>query len=528
MKRLDGNRFGGLAIAAVIGAIGLSSVARADDDNRRDRDVWHILLISVDGMHAVDLQRWIKGHPEGALAELAERGTTYSQAFTTAPSDSFPGMIAQVTGGTPLSAGVFYDDSYDRTLYAPASNCVGTAGAETQFAENLDYNLNDVTGGGTLGKPLSQINPQNLPMRKNGDGTCVVVYPHEFIRANTIFEVLRAHGLHTAWSDKHPAYDILNGPSGTGIEDLFTPEINSQLPGAPAGSDNTTSFAGTRNYDSIKVKAVINQINKKNSTGVVVGYVPAIFGMNFQAVSVGQKLAKAGFGDDPSLIGGYSDAAGTPGNGLTLQLAFVEDSIRQMVKALKANHIYDRTAIIVSAKHGQSPIDRTLRRAIPDTYSTVLQNDGYGFNIADDVSLVWLDPSKRTPATLAATEADLKANATALGIKQILDRDDLKKEYRDPATDSRTPDFVVVSDHGVIYTKGSKLAEHGGVAEDDRHVALLVSAPGLGGKTVDGRVETTQIAPTILQAFGIEADELKSVREEHTRPLPGLGFDVND
>src|SRR5262249_4062945 len=150
---------------------------------------------------------------------------------------------------------------------------------------------------------------------------------------------------HTAWADKHPAYEILNGPSGKGIEDLFTPEINSQLPGGAPGDDNTTSFKGTRDYDSIKVAAVINQINRENSIGVVVGHVPAVFGMNFQAVSVGQKLAKAGFGDDPSLIGGYSDAAGTPGNGLTLQLGFVEDSIRQMVAALKTNNIYDRTAI---------------------------------------------------------------------------------------------------------------------------------------------------------------------------------------
>jgi hypothetical protein len=42
---------------------------------------------------------------------------------------------------------------------------------------------------------------------------------------NTVFEVLRNHGLRTAWSDKHPAYEILNGPSGKGIQDLFTPEI---------------------------------------------------------------------------------------------------------------------------------------------------------------------------------------------------------------------------------------------------------------------------------------------------------------
>ena len=512
-----------LTITAIVSSIGLTSVARAEDD-RGERDIKHVLLISVDGMHQVDLQRWIKAHPEGALARLTERGTTYSQAFTTAPSDSFPGMIAQVTGGTPLSAGVFYDDGYDRTFYPPASNCVGTAGAETTFAENLDYNLNDVTGGGTLGNPLSQINPQNLPMHIVG-GKCVVVLPHEFIRVNTLFEVLRDHGRHTAWSDKHPAYEILNGPSGKGIEDLFTPEINSQLSGAALGADNTTSFSGTRNYDSIKVAAVINQINKKNSTGVVTGYVPAIFGMNFQAVSVGQKLAKSGFGDAAGLTGGYLDAAGTPSNGLTLQLAFVDDSIGKMAKALKENRIYDRTAIIISAKHGQSPIDITQLRRIPDTYATVLKNDGYGFNIADDASLIWLDPSKRTPAALAATEADLKANATALGIKQILDRDDLRKIYRDPATDSRTPDFLVVSDHGVVYTKGSKIAEHGGLADDDRHVALLVSAPGLAGKTVDRRVETRQIAPTILQALGFDADELKGVREEHTLPLPGVGFE---
>src|SRR5262249_16282027 len=149
-----------------------------------------------------------------------------------------------------------------------------------------------------------------------------------------------------------------------------------------------------------------------------------------------------------------------------LQLAFIEDSIRQMVAALKANNIYDNTAIVISAKHGQSPIDRTLRRAIPDTYGTVLKNDGYGFNIADDVSLIWLDPAKRTPATLAATKADLQANAAALGIQQVLDRDELKKVYRDPATDSRTPDFIAVPVHGVIYTKGSKLAEHGGTTDD--------------------------------------------------------------
>jgi hypothetical protein len=484
-------------------------------------DIRRVLLISVDGMHEVDLRLWVSSHPGGALAALARRGTTYSQAYTTAPSDSFPGMIAQATGGTPFSAGVFYDDSYDRTFFAPSSNCAGTPGAETTYAENLDYSLDDVTGGGTLGNSISQINPANLPMTMV-KGQCVNVWPHQFIRVNTIFEVLRAHHMHTAWSDKHPAYEILNGPSGKGIEDLFTPEINSQLPGAPAGQDNTTSFKGVRNYDSLKVQALLNQIKELNSVGTFVGYVPAVFGMNFQAVSVGQKLATSGFGDAPGLVGGYLDAAGTPGNALTQQLAFVDQSIGQIVGALKRAGLYETTAIIISAKHGQSPIDRTLRRAIKDSYSTVLAADGYGFNIADDASLIWLDPSKRSAATLAMAESDLIAAATALGINTILDRAELKNIYRDPAADSRTPDFFVVSDKGVIYTGGSKLAEHGGVADDDRHVAMLVSAPGLEGEQVQDTVFTTQIAPTILGFLGVSPQELQAVQIEGTPPLPGL------
>src|SRR5262249_11514657 len=127
--------------------LSLMTIARADDDrDDRHRRVDHVLLISVDGMHEVDLQRWIKNHPEGALAELAERGTTYTNAFTSAPSDSFPGLLAQVTGGTPFSTGVFYDDAYDRVLFAPGSNCIGSPGTEMAYAENLDFSLADVTG----------------------------------------------------------------------------------------------------------------------------------------------------------------------------------------------------------------------------------------------------------------------------------------------------------------------------------------------------------------------------------------------
>ena len=181
------------SLLAVAALLGLTAVAHADDDRGNHSRAGHVLLISVDGMHEVDLRLWIRTHPGGALAALSKRGTTYRQASTTAPSDSFPGMLAQATGGTPFSTGVFYDDSYDRTFYAPGSNCAGTAGAETTFAENLDRSLADVTGGGTLGDLLSQIDPANLPMAMI-NGACVVVYPHQFVRVNTLFEVMRTRG----------------------------------------------------------------------------------------------------------------------------------------------------------------------------------------------------------------------------------------------------------------------------------------------------------------------------------------------
>ena len=71
----------------------------------------------------------------------------------------------------------------------------------------------------------------------------------------------------------------------------------------------------------------------------------------------------------------------------------------------------------------------------------------------------------------------------------------------------------------MICTGGSKLAEHGGFSNDDRNVLLLLSSTHLQPATVDGRVYTTQIAPTILSALGLDPFKLDAVREEHTDVL---------
>ena len=495
----------------------------------------HVLLISVDGMHAIDLANWIQSHPNSNFAKLAGTGLIYPNAFTTAPSDSYPGMIAQVTGASPKTAGLFYDDSYDRTVYPskafytsqgmPDAGCTGTPGAELTNFEELDKSYDfstalvaDVTAGGTLGQVDTQLDPDNM-QRRAVNGGCEPIYPHQYIRTNTIFEIIRQAGGITAWSDKHPAYEVLSGPSGKGIDDLFAPEINSQLPGAPAGQDYTTSFDGVRTYDTLKVNAVINWINGLNSTATAHPGVPAIFGMNFQAVSVGQKLATAGYDDDPSLTGGYLDSNATPGNALTLQLQFVDDALGKFEQALNSQGLEDSTLVIVSAKHGQSPIDPKARAIQSDKPFQSTPGFGtHGFEICDDAGLIWLQPDLQQ-ADYEAAKAYLLANAATLHISQLLDRTSLTTLYGDPFANSRVPDFIAVTDHGIICTSGTKLAEHGGFSDDDRNVLLLLSAPRIQPQVVETLSYTTQIAPTILTALGLDPRLLKATQTEGTSVL---------
>src|SRR5690242_15066230 len=113
------------ATLAAAGALALMAAppSHADDSRRGVGGIEHVLLISVDGLHAVDVANCTAAGLCPNLERLADRGTTYTNATTAKPSDSFPGLLAPVTGGTPKTHGVFYDDSYDRKFFAPGSKC---------------------------------------------------------------------------------------------------------------------------------------------------------------------------------------------------------------------------------------------------------------------------------------------------------------------------------------------------------------------------------------------------------------------
>lgn len=551
------------------------------DDGRRDDghvhgklDVRHVLLISVDGLHAVDVANWKTAHPSSTLAKLARSGVEYTDAHTPTPSDSFPGMLALVTGGTPKTTGVYYDDSYDRTMFPPGSNCQGNPGTECTYFEILAHDFTQL---------FSPLDPANLPMAKQADGTCKPVFPHDFVKVNTLFEVIREAGGTTAWSDKHQAYDILNGPSGKGIDDLYSPEVNSLIAngGVVNGVDLTGSLAlcdGVTNslplkkvsdytncepsimaYDDVKVQAVLNEIDGKTSDGSQSAPVPTILGMNFQEVSVGQKLP----------VGGYLDGSGTPSALLDGAIAHVDASLGRMVSELHARHLYDSTLIVVSAKHGQSPIDRSklamepggsgnatvsdplgfINAADPNVSNVFAPfanpNDGSspvvdGWLMADDVGLVWLQDQSKVNVSGVIAQLTNPANAEAM-FADVLPPGTIFKSninfgaelaniYGDPASGdpiaaARAPNVLIQPNWGVIYSGSSKkISEHGGGTLDDTGVALLVSHPSLHQQQVTGHVWTKQVAPTILRALNLNPRALQAVVKEHTQLLPGLGL----
>jgi Type I phosphodiesterase / nucleotide pyrophosphatase len=496
-------------------------------------DIDHVLLISVDGLHALDVARYVEGHPNSALAELSSHGVTYTGARTPANSDSFPGLLALVTGGSPISHGLFYDVSYDRTLFDPSNlTCQGAPGDMMVFDESIDQYNNSVS--------LNAIDPAKLPRGRNAFGQCVAVFPHNAIRTNTIFEVVKNAGGHTAWADKHPAYDLVNGPSGKGVDDLYTPEITNVN-----GFDATVSVDCTVANDQLKVTAIINEINGLKHDGSPGAGVPAVFGMNFQAISVGQKLAKDNSnGSCPQSIhsgkpGGYTDGAGTPTEVLGFGLQKTDEALGSMIQALKQRGLYNSTLFIVSAKHGQSPINPAkvnkpghfadLVAALPDASTNpgaqaiasanACATGSCGFVQDDDIALIWLQDQGKTQAAIDY----LNANAKALFIDEVLGGDELKLKFNDPAHDSRTPDIIVQPIYGTIYTGSTaKNAEHGGMSFGDTNVGLIVSNPRLPAAVLKTPVLTSQVAPTILRALDIEPEALKSVRVEHTPVLPGV------
>ena len=239
----------------------------------------HVLLISIDGMHALDFINCAQG-VDGVnggipycpnLAALAKTGVNYLETSASMPSDSFPGLMALVSGGSPRTVGAFYDVAYDRSLDPPATTtgngvtgapnlCIpGTppTGTTTEFDEGIDINQQLLNGGAPDGQDggIASIDPSKL--ERDPAQACAPIFPWNFVRTNTIFGVVHAAHGYTAWSDKHPSYSSVSGfGTGTNVDDYYSPEINSipvalpTVPGCNPLPDQTAVAASNAWTDS--------------------------------------------------------------------------------------------------------------------------------------------------------------------------------------------------------------------------------------------------------------------------------------
>src|SRR6266851_5167048 len=261
----------------------------------------------------------------------------------------------------------------------------------------------------------------------------------------------------------------------------------------------------------------------------------------FLTVSTAEKLPTS-----DGLTGGYLPGGTIPGPLLVRALNYINTEVGAMVSEIRAQGLAASTAIIISAKHGQSPTNPSDLARVPDgpIISTVnaawtAAHPGAGdlviFATDDDGMLLWLSDRSQAAADfvksylLSHTAAGNDINGSPITVSAS----GLAKVYADEASadyfgvassDPRHPDVFAVSQHGVVYTGGKgKIAEHGGAGFQDRNVPILVALPGpQRGRTVGNGVETTQIAPTILALLGLDPHALQAVQIEHTRVLPGL------
>lgn len=463
------------------------------------KSVDHVVLISVDGMHALDLDRYIAAHPHSNLAQLAKQGVEYTNARDVVPTDSLPGLLALVTGGTPAVTGVYYDNVWARDLAPPKGPCKAS-GAHVLLNEDIDTPNGD------------SVDPNKLP--RNPRHHCARVHPWEFLRVNTVFNVVHSAGGYTAWADKHPAYSIVQGPSGHGVDDLYTPEIGKNKEGKKNSQAITSSIKRTEQYDRRKMQAVLNEVSGLTHTGHESAPVPNLFGLNLQSINVAEKIA------------GYKNGQGEPSDGLNDALHHVDHLVGKLLDALKKHNLRQNTLIIVTSKHGNGPIAREKVRHIPtDKIRQVIQSTTDKKEPAqlttDQGALIWLHNGKETAKVAKA----LNAHQKSLGIQHVLWGKRLALSFPPASHDSRTPNIIITTEPGVIYAgkNATKLAEHGGFVRDDRRVPILVSSPVLPKKGIKLRspVQTTQVAPTMLASLGLSPQALKAVREQGTPSLPG-------
>jgi len=439
-----------------------------------------VLIVNIDGMDAIDLANWVKARPESALAGLSRRAVTYTNAHVPWP-DSAAGMLAFATGGSPISTGIFSSHGFDRALSPGGPGCTAI-GAEL----NLD-----------LPPPILPRDPEH---------NCAELLPHALTKVNSVFDMVHAGGGRTAWAADNAAYaDLLRGPSGNALDDVFV----------PAPSPNMRSLIESAKFgDEARVRTLLGWINGKPEL------VPRLFGITLTSADAAQRSTALLFQTQTNHTGQTGNAVDS---GVQQAFEQIDKQLGLIVAELKKTGLDGSTWIVVTASYGRVLSSATLRLIDPARVQAVAQMSAHkdlALVTADTVGLVWL----KRPSALVAVLQAYRAQMTELGIGEIYSGEKLRLIMNSADEDSRMPDLILQPQAGVIWMrKGDDAPQmHGGFSDEQNHVALLVSGRQLTGRVDKTPVPTTQIAPLILRILGMEKMDLRALHQEHTPALPGI------
>ncbi len=330
----------------------------------------------------------------------------------------------------------------------------------------------------------------------------------------------------TAYIEKHTSYEVLNGPSGQGLSDFYAPDcdvkaqiVDGQLQNYSRGVKISKDPACSEAYDDLRLTALMNQIQGKDSTGTRNPGVPAIFGMNFIAVNTAQKAL--GYDTGITLDGQGNEVVGGV---IHNALQHTDASVGKVLQALHDTGLDKSTLVVLTAKNGDAP--RIGAATLEPTYNIPAALASAGIQVAhatqDDVGLFWL--ANQSQASQAASLLLTLNSSYQFHIASVLTGSSLTAAgFANPLSDDRSPDLVVQFDPGIVISDSSKRGEHGGFSEDDTHVPLILGGgipDALMGTTITDPVMQQQIAVTTADALGLDASLLQGAVIDGTRALP--------
>jgi len=306
------------------------------------------------------------------------------------------------------------------------------------------------------------------------------------VRIPTLFQAIHAAKMRASFISKHAGYAILEGPTwaGAGFDkgDLYLPEE------ADYNFDSKTEKFSHQAFDQANWDTLTKLVDGANP--------PALFGAYI-------------LGPNYTVKNGWTDKKGNLLPATVGALQYEDTQLGKLIAEMKSKGIYDSTAIIITADHGNTPLTRWVPEDGERSISQFLAQNGIEVlsYTPDDLYMVWLkDESQTAKAIDLLSTPDAKAK---FGTNKILNQSDLAELGAAPA--DRTPDFIVIPTDGqngtdsVVYAGGPKLSEHGGISEADQRVPLFMAGAGIRkGYVSQTPINNMALGPTMAYLLGVD------------------------